>query len=184
MNADSTRFRALTVFSASVMLAMAGSLAMAGDGGRESAIDYAEVIDVVPMYRQVTVEVPVRECVETTASRGQYRDRGRRNPVGGMIVGGIIGGLVGNQIGGGHGNDAATIAGTLIGAGIGTNVANRRVAADYPATTCTTRYESRTEQRDDGYRVTYEYAGKQYSTHTFKLPGQRIPVSVSVRPAF
>ncbi len=161
-------------------------LSASADGqSRKDVIEYAEVTQVVPIYRLVTIEVPVRECVENRGYSGQQqRGRHREKSVPGMIVGGIVGGIIGNQFGKGHGNDVATIAGTLIGAGIGSNATSRRPAINYPATTCTTRYETRTEQQDDGYRVTYEYDGKLYSTRTHKLPGQRVPVRVSVRPAF
>ncbi len=185
MNTQANSFSTFLPVLTGVLLAVTSLSASADEPSRGDVIEYAEVTQVVPLYRQVTVEVPVRECFENRGYSGQQqRNRNGRSSVPGMIVGGIVGGIIGNQFGRGHGNDAATIAGTLIGAGIGSNATSRRAAVPYPATTCTTRYEMRTEQRADGYRVTYEYDGKLYSTRTHKLPGQQIPVRVSVRPAF
>ncbi|MCC7199757.1 MAG: histidine kinase, partial [Gammaproteobacteria bacterium] len=48
---------------------------------------------------------------------------------------------------------------------------------------CETRYESRVEQRVEGYRVRYEYGGRQYRTRLPYDPGERMRVQVSVVPA-
>jgi len=177
---------AAAVFSTS--LALGWTVAAADERPHQAVVDTAEVIDVVPLYRQVTVEIPVRECVENTRYEpGRYEHERHGDSVPAMIVGGVIGGLIGNQFGDGRGNDAMTVVGTLIGASVGNNAARQdrawRRSAAYPAETCTTRYESRIEQQDDGYRVTYEYGGRRYSTHMYSMPGDRIPVRVSVRPA-
>ena len=48
---------------------------------------------------------------------------------------------------------------------------------------CETRYTTREEREPDGYRVTYRYAGREYTTRTEQHPGKRIRVRVEVTPA-
>jgi uncharacterized protein YcfJ len=179
-----------------------------GHGG--PAIEYAKVVDVQPLIRLVRTEVPVRECYETTAWR-QVPVNGhghgpayasappsRAGVIGGTIAGGVIGGLIGDRFGGGEGRDAMRLLGTLVGATVGHETAVRRAgwqqaaaapppawqSEPYPVTECTTRYEHRSQEVTDGYRVTYRYKGRDYVTHTPEHPGSRIPVEVDVRPAW
>ena len=150
--------------------------------------DYARVIRSEPILRYVTVKTPVRECWQEV----EYVAHNRPVPGAGAstLVGAVIGGVVGHQFGSGRGNDAATIAGTLIGAAIGNNEARRRYGADYrtveyerPVQRCETRVSERTEQRIEGYRVTYRYNGQRYVTEMPYDPGREIRVRVDVRPA-
>ncbi len=162
-----------------------------------ATIVYARVTDVRPLVEQVRTEVPVRECYETTAYappayRSGYGSGRPGNAVGGTIVGGVVGGVIGDQFGRGEGRDAMRLLGALVGAAIGHDTATRRQTAYYPQQTreaypveeCTTRYESRIEQRTRGYQVAYVYEGREYYTETAAPPGDRIPIEVSVRPAF
>ena len=48
---------------------------------------------------------------------------------------------------------------------------------------CETRSEVREEERIDGYRVTYEYNGRVYTTRTKRDPGDELRVRVAVSPA-
>ena len=48
---------------------------------------------------------------------------------------------------------------------------------------CEVRYEKRYEERIDGYRVTYEYNGREYTTRLPYDPGERIRVRVAVAVA-
>ena len=48
---------------------------------------------------------------------------------------------------------------------------------------CDVRYEHEYEERIDGYRVTYEYNGREYTTRMPYDPGERIKVRVAVAPA-
>ena len=164
-----------------------------------STIVYAKVTDVRPLIEQVHTQVPVRECYETTAyappaySSGYDQGYGSARPgnaVGGTIVGGVVGGVIGDRFGRGEGRDAMRLLGALVGAAIGHDAATRRQAAyypqqrseAYPVEECTTRYESRIEQRTRGYQVAYVYEGREYYTETVAPPGDRIPIEVSVRP--
>ena len=149
--------------------------------------DYARVISSEPIIRYVTVNTPVRECWQET----EYYTVERPVPGSGVrtLVGAMVGGVIGHQFGSGRGNDAATVAGTLIGAAVGSDAARQRHDGHdveriaRPVERCETRYQSRREERIDGYRVTYRYHGQKYVTEMPYDPGRRIRVRVDVRPA-
>lgn len=147
--------------------------------------DYAPVVHVEPIMRRVRIDTPRRECWDETRyteSRPHISDP----EVGGRtLLGGIIGGVIGHQIGSGRGRDTATIAGSMIGAGVGYDAASRRDSSVEERTVqrCDVRYDSDVEERIDGYRVTYEYNGREYTTHLPYDPGERIRVRVAVAPA-
>ena len=149
--------------------------------------DYAEVIDARPIIRQVRVERPVRECWQDVETRRVHTRRGG-NP-GAALAGGVIGGVIGNQFGSGRGNDAATIVGALVGAAIGSDSGRRHrhgpayATESYPVERCDTHIETTTEERVDGYDVTYVYNGQTLRTRMPNPPGERIRVRVSVAPA-
>jgi len=148
--------------------------------------DDARVVAVDPILTRVRVDSPRRECWEEV--RTEYPERARHGSTAGpMIIGGIIGGAIGSQVGQGRGRDIATVAGTLIGASIGHDSAVRsgRVAVpeERVVERCETRRESTFRERVDGYRVTYEYRGREYTTRLPYDPGDRIRVRVDVSPA-
>jgi uncharacterized protein YcfJ len=148
--------------------------------------DYAPVTHVEPIVRQVRIESPRRECWDETQvveSRPHISDPA----VGGRtLLGGIIGGVIGHQFGSGRGRDAATIAGAVIGSGVGYDSARRRAGTNVEERVvqrCATRYEKAYEERVDGYRVTYEYNGREFTTRMPYDPGEKIRVRVAVAPA-
>lgn len=181
---------------ATAPLAVAGALALAAAPAqadnqryaRQGAVyDYAQVIDVDPIVRIVTVTTPERECWEEMREYPVNRYRPAGN-AGGTLVGAIIGGVIGHQFGSGRGNDAATAAGALIGAAVGSNRssdADGHVRETYarPVQRCRTNYAAREEERIDGYRVTYRYNGQKYATTMPYDPGERLRIRVDVRPA-
>src|SRR4249920_1253985 len=88
--------------------------------------DYARVLHVEPIVRQVRVDVPRRECwMETRYDQPQ---RSYSSLAGPTIVGGLIGGAIGHQFGSGRGKSAATVAGVLIGSALGHDAGARRQA--------------------------------------------------------
>jgi uncharacterized protein YcfJ len=151
--------------------------------------DYARVVHVEPIVRQVRVDVPQRECwTETRYDQPAQPSYG--NTVGGTLVGGLIGGAIGHQIGAGRGKDAATVAGIVIGSALGHNAAARNQQQyasaqpqPYQVERCDNRIQQTYEERIDGYQVEYEYHGRHYFTRLPYDPGERLRVQVDVRPA-
>ncbi len=166
-------------------------------GGHES-VQYAEVLDVEPIFRTVTVRTPERECwqeqVHTQTVYYDDRPRRHKSTAGATIAGGLIGGVIGRQFGDGKGRDAMTVVGTLVGSAIANSNAQRRnyrsrgYARSYTepgveyVRRCETVNRVRHEERIDGYSVTYLYNGAEYTTRTDHDPGHRIPLRVSIAP--
>jgi uncharacterized protein YcfJ len=157
--------------------------------------DYARVVNVDPIVRQVRVSSPRQECwTETRYEQVDSAPNRGRGAAGSMILGGILGAAIGNQIGGGDGRRAATVAGALIGSAIGHDVAERRngryVDTGYreerphDVQRCDVRYDENYEQHIDGYRVTYVYNGRQFTTRLPYDPGDQIRVRVDVQPHY
>ena len=133
---------------------------------------------------------------------GDYRngsyDRGYRGSNAGAnvatLVGGLVGAAIGSQVGGGSARYATAALGTMVG-----GMAGRQVYENThrPARTATVqvcdpvpddgrygdgRYGPVNDGRVSGYDVTYEYAGRTYTTRTSYNPGDRIRVRVDVTP--
>jgi uncharacterized protein YcfJ len=168
--------------AASLVLASGAALA----DGPIGDPDFADVVHVEPLRREVRVSEPVRECWQETsyASEGPFS----YNHIGGTLLGSTLGVVVGNQVGHGRGKDVARVAGALIGGAIGHNVSvdrQRQLGGPRGQTyeRCDVRYRERIEERIDGYEVTYAYAGREYVTRMPYDPGERIRVRVDVTPA-
>ena len=149
--------------------------------------DYAQVVSVQPIVRQVRVETPRRECWTEVRYDQPQPQRGLAGP---MIVGGLIGGGIGHQFGGGDGKRAATLAGALIGTALAHDYAERQRSQyassqpqGYEVERCDTRIEQTYEERIDGYDVEYEYCGRRYHTRLPYDPGERMRIRVDVSPA-
>lgn len=144
--------------------------------------DTARVTHVEPQYTTVRVSTPQRECRQER----QYRSNSNQHQsYTTTIAGGIVGGVLGNQFGGGNGKKIMTVAGALLGGSVGRdyNYNKSRPHSSYDTVEqCRTVDRFHDERRNDGYRVTYRYNGKSYTTHMNSYPGKRIPVEVSVRP--
>ncbi|MDB5935827.1 MAG: hypothetical protein JWQ01_3171 [Massilia sp.] len=144
--------------------------------------DFGRVVRVQPRVEQV--RQPRQECrteyVQAPVQQQQQRSAG------GSIVGGLAGALLGNQIGGGTGRTTATAVGAIAGAVIGDRVDNDGRAVqpqqvqEQAVRQCRTveSYESRT----NGFDVTYDYRGRNYTTVLARDPGERIRLRVSVEP--
>ncbi len=147
--------------------------------------EYAQVVHVEALRRRVRVSEPVRECWEEES----YTSDGplSSNHIGSTLLGGLIGGVLGNQVGDGRGRQVARAAGAIIGGAIGHNVSRdrqRQQGGDqrYYQERCDIRYRDSYEERVDGYEVTYEYAGRRYTTRMPYDPGERIRIRVDVTP--
>lgn len=132
---------------------------------------------------------------------GGYGDRygqARRDDNGRMVatvIGGIAGAVLGSKVGSGSGRYVGTAVGSMVGgmAGRGIYEANRRERDAYVTVCEPDPYRSgdvggydaygrdARDQAVDRYDVTYEYAGRQYTTRTSYHPGDRIRVRVDVR---
>ena len=145
-------------------LALASGAALADSSGnpfdgrydREHDLDFAEVVHVEPIRRQVRVSEPVRECWQETRaiSDGPFSS----NHVGGTLLGGAIGHKV------------------------SVDRAQQRDDELRSYERCDVRYRDSFVERTDGYDVTYEYAGREYMTRMPYDPGDRIRVRVDVTP--
>lgn len=140
----------------------------AGVAGVANAQERARVLSATPIVQQVGV--PRQVCgVETVHT-------GPRTSGGGALLGAIAGGAAGNAIGGGSGRAAATALGVIGGAVLGNHIEGNGRPEYENVQRCTT--ETFYENRTVGYNVTYEYAGRQYTTRTQTDPGAWISVSV------
>lgn len=141
--------------------------------------DSARVLRVVEQTEQINV--PQQECrAETVHVQQQQQQRG----VGGALIGGVAGGILGNQVGGGRGRTAATAAGAIVGALVGDRVENNNMGggAVTEQTIQRCRTVDRWETRVNGYAVTYEYRGHQYTSVLPRDPGDHLRVHVSLTP--
>jgi uncharacterized protein YcfJ len=104
------------------------------------------------------------------------------------VIGGIAGAVLGSKVGGGSGQVAASAIGTMVGGMAGRQVydnahrqqrsATVQVCDPVPAN----GDYGNANNVATAYDVTYEYAGRQYTTRTSYNPGDRIRVRVDVRP--
>lgn len=126
--------------------------------------------------------------------RDAYGDRYGRAPAAGgtaaTVIGGIVGAVVGSQVGGGSARYATSAIGSMVGGMAGRQIyeqtqrnrqARQRVGV---AVACDPIPVGDYEQGRGAslYDVTYEYAGRSYTTRTSYHPGDRIRVRVDVRP--
>jgi len=120
-------------------------------------------------------------------------DRDQRDDNGRMVatvVGGVVGAVLGSKVGGGSGRYATSAIGTMVGGMAGREIyeASRRNRSGRTAqvTVCDPQAGGyAVGDRYGGvpaYDVTYEYAGRRYTTRTDYHPGDTIRVRVDVRP--
>jgi len=171
-----------TLLTALMLSVAATATAGPGRWGQGGALyDYARVVRVEPLVREVRVATPRQECWEETVPVRREAHHSATP----MILGGIIGGVIGNQMGKGRGKDVATVAGTILGGSIGRDIANENHSAEYGTVSrerCRTVNEYYTEERVSGYRVTYRYRGEEFTTRMSRDPGERIRVRIRVEP--
>lgn len=102
------------------------------------------------------------------------------------VLGSVIGAVIGSQVGGGSARYATAAIGSTVGAVAGRQVyENAQRERDARVTVCGP-YPDRQDRPYLGataglYDVTYEYAGRTYTTRTNYDPGDRIRVRVEVR---
>ncbi len=164
-----------TAFAIAASLALGTPGAFAGPAFE----DYARVREVTPEYDRVNV--PRQECYSEVVPQSYNRSG---NSIVGPLIGGVAGGLIGSQVGAGNGRVTAAAAGAAVGALVGNHLANQDRHEEYTEREIRRcRMVDNWETRIAGYRVTYEYLGRAYTTVLPYDPGQRLPVRVSVEPA-
>lgn len=177
------------------------------DYGRHGpAYDFARVTRVEPIVERGQ-PVSRRECWSEPAPAYAGRDRydpyadpryarrDPRRPTGnGAVLGAIVGGVLGNSVGNGDGRQAATVVGAVIGGAVGNGMERRSRERAYGAyevgyqpapqevERCRIVSDHDVERRVVGYRVGYEYAGREFETVTDYHPGSEIRVRVDVTP--
>lgn len=141
--------------------------------------DFGRVVRVTPQVEQVNR--PRQECRTEYVQVQQPQQRS----AGGSIIGGIAGALIGSQVGGGHGKTAATAAGAIAGAVVGDRVDNNgnTVGGVQEQAVQQCRTVDHWESRNNGYEVSYDYRGRNYTSIMSYDPGQRVRLRVSVEPA-
>ena len=120
------------------------------------------------------------------------------------VIGGVLGAALGSQVGGGSARYATAAVGSMVGGIAGQRVYENAQRNRYPRTGTVVvcdpeqvdRYGQPTSypaysqgsysgvdnRRVSGYDVTYEYAGRTYTTRMAYDPGSRLRVRVDVRP--
>ena len=140
----------------------------------------ARVVNTAPIVE--TVNHPTQNCWTEYQPSAQYHPP--EHSYGGAVVGGIAGGLLGSRFGEGNGRVASAAVGAAVGAITGDRIDNRDrgeyTTTQTPVRRCASidHYETRTS----GYRVTYEYEGRQFQTTLPYDPGPQLHVNVSVTP--
>jgi uncharacterized protein YcfJ len=170
------------------------------DGGQ---YDVARVLSVEPMVERGAQPVRRQECWNEQAP-GYAHGYGDRYPQprttgGGAVIGAIVGGALGNTVGHGDDRQVATVLGAVLGGAIGNGIERsnvRRQDAYYGngngayndqyaargVQRCRVVADQHVEEHVVGYRVNYEYAGRQYQTVTDYHPGSEMRVRVEVVP--
>ena len=133
------------------------------------AEDTAKVLSSVQVIQQVAM--PRQVCTPAVVT-----SPGNKSGAG-AVMGAIAGGVVGNQMGGGSGKAATTAIGLLGGALLGNKIEGAPAPQTQTVQNC--RTETAYENRVMGYKVTYEYAGKQYMVQMPHDPGATIQVNVT-----
>ena len=166
-----------TAIAAAVTLCVGAPSAFANGSGFE---DYARVREVTPEYQ--SVNVPRQECYSEVVPQQRYGRGG--DSIVGPLIGGVAGGLLGSRFGQGNGRVASAAVGAVVGTIAGDRLSNRDRPVEYvdrEVRRC--RTVDNWESRVTGYRVTYEYQGRAYSTMLPYDPGPQLPVRVNVEPA-
>lgn len=157
---------------AASLTALAG-MSLISNAYAASFDDYATVTSLTPAYREVNQRQNVCEDV-------QVYNQGSGGSTTGTVIGGIAGGLLGNQVGGGNGRTAATAIGAVVGAMTGNNLGASNNGGVSTRQQCHVVNNVVNEQA--GYTVTYEYAGRTFTSRMAHDPGPSMRVSVAVVP--
>lgn len=158
-------------------IAAAAGMACSVAGAQERA----RVLRTVPVVQQVGV--PQQVCGDEPVYQGQQTSGA------GAVIGALVGGVAGNALGSGghygrhgyyHGSNqgATTAIGAVAGGLIGNQVEGMNGGTPSYQTVRRCTNETVYENRTVAYDVTYEYAGRRYTTRMDHDPGRWMPVQV------
>lgn len=141
-----------------------------------NAIKRARVVDVQPIYRQVSSYPRSRQECWTE------RHHKRRSNKDGAVLGAVIGGVIGYNTGGSRqrSKNSGAAVGAVLGSVIGSKAGRNK---HYRERHCETVYD-RSYSRDElvGYDVTYKYDGRHYHTVMNERPGRYIDLRIMATP--
>ena len=149
--------------------------------GTANAQERGRVLQSVPVVQQVGI--PQQVCGDEPVYRGQQTSGA------GAVIGALVGGVAGNALGtGGHygrhgqyygsNRGATTAIGAIAGGLIGNQVEGTTGGTPAYQTVRRCTNETVYENRTVGYDVTYEYAGRRYTTRLDHDPGPWMPIRV------
>lgn len=152
--------------------------------GHNAGYDYARVVDVEPITKQIRISSPRQECWQEQVAHHDNRGYRSATPT---LLGSVIGGVIGNELG--HHKDAkraGVVVGALLGGSVGRDLGRKMSSPGRTWYTteevCRNYQDYHEEERIVGYHVRYRYKGETYHTETRHHPGDRLKVKVSVTP--
>lgn len=132
------------------------------------AQELGRVISSTPLIQQVGVPRQVCTTQPTIVSE--------QKTGAGALMGALAGGGLGNAVGQGTGKALATMAGVMGGAILGNSIEGGGQQVQNVQTCSTQTFY---ENRNVGYSVVYEYAGKQYTVQMPNEPGPTVQLQVT-----
>ncbi len=140
---------------------------------------YATVLSSEPVIKLVHVSQPRQQCWDQRLLVSEPRRHSGTH----TLLGALIGGAIGNAVGHNKSNKrVGAFAGALLGGSIANDMQQQPRQRVRTVTQCETVSIDRTEERVIGYRVTYHYQGKTYTTRMRRDPGDSVRVRLTVSP--
>lgn len=142
---------------------------LAGGAGACVAQEMGRVISSTPVVQQVGMPRQVcttQQVLSPTPKSGA-----------GAVMGAVAGGALGNAVGQGGGRAVATMLGVFGGAILGDRVEGNAPTQMQNVQSCAT--QNFYENRNVGYNVVYEYAGKQYAVQMPSDPGPYVQLQIT-----
>ena len=141
----------------------------------------ARVINAEPINERIYNQ---EQCTRESNYNPPQQRSNQSKDYTGSVIGAIAGGLLGSTIGNGNGRIVAAAAGAGVGAMVGDNIARPSTpeyTQNYVQEKCSSGgYTYQTT----GYRVTYIYDNREYTTNMPYNPGTHLPVSIQVTPRY
>jgi uncharacterized protein YcfJ len=149
-----------------------------------TSYDYARVIESIPIYQEVRVATPRKDCWNEQVVTHRRGQSGSSTPV---IISTIIGGALGNAVGHGKSNRrVGTVVGAVLGHSVGRDIVRHNsgpsVETYETVQRCEVVHDYEEQRRLVGYQVRYRFYGEDYTVRMDNDPGDRIQVKVRVEP--